>query len=416
MDKDNTNYIPKHIILFKTILVCSIFFTFGTAYRSNIFYFYWISGGLLILFFILKVIKTQKVNRSLFYTFLYMCSWCILNILLTPYAFNKQRHLKVIILTIFYTLISILLLQFVMKSKKYWIKIFYNVNVFWIFLNIVVFFLDILEIHDVDGSFSGVFVNRNSFAINTIFLISILIFFGQCLEKKQSRKLKSLIILSVFFTIISYSFKGFIGLLILFTFYYFDREIKLNRRIKYIFLVIVILVSGLSLEGKMFNRISMYFNVISCNKEVNVYESNSAMERESLIKQGLNLAKQNIWTGIGVDNSRYFLYVINKRGNEKYLYSHNNYIEMLLNGGIFVFLLYYVPILIILLKFLKNRRKNKIIRYGIMLIFLKLFWDIGMVSYNNFTNIFMQVFFSYIFFEYKYNRESLIENFANVFN
>jgi O-antigen ligase len=407
--KSVENY-PKASILFITIIACSIFLTFGTSYRSSFYYFNWLGGVVLILLFIINILRTKKVKKFTLYIFCSMSIWWILNIFLTSYAFDQDRHFKILLLTIFYTLIAILLLEFFLRVKEDIFKIFYFLNLFWVLLSSIYLILYLTGFYQIEGAFSGAFENRNLFAINTIFLISFLIFFKDKLSQKRAKRATLLIIISILLIIMTLSVKGALGLGIVLFIYYFSGVVKLGKKILFAILAVILVLSLFVFENKLYDRVSMYFNVFFNGSEtIYTTEGNkNAIERLTLIEHGFDTVRENLWTGVGIDNSRYYLYVINSKGNEKYLYSHNNYIEMALNGGIFVFLLYYIPIFIILVKFLMIRKKSKIITFGIMLIFLKLFWDFGFVSYNNFTNMFIHALFIYIYFQYKYNKNELL--------
>jgi O-antigen ligase len=78
----------------------------------------------------------------------------------------------------------------------------------------------------------------------------------------------------------------------------------------------------------------------------------SLMSRNAYIELGWEYFLINPWTGYGLDTFRHFKGAYGT-------YSHNNYIELLVSGGIPAFLLYYVPIFLLILSGIKIIRTKK---------------------------------------------------------
>lgn len=113
----------------------------------------------------------------------------------------------------------------------------------------------------------------------------------------------------------------------------------------------------------------------------------SANSREVMHKSAVNLIKNNWIYGYGLDTFRTF--------NGSFgTWSHNNYLELLLSGGIILLVIYYLPIVITIIKLVKiksvNWREEKCI--GISLIVLKILHDIVGVTYmSRMSNIFLLI-------------------------
>lgn len=104
----------------------------------------------------------------------------------------------------------------------------------------------------------------------------------------------------------------------------------------------------------------------------------SSWLRYEYIKLGINIFKENPIIGVGMGNARIF--VSHYYGHDAYL--HNNFVELLANGGIFGFLFYYyIYYLVIkdLIKYFKYREKYTVV--VIILMLMQLIMDYGSVSY-----------------------------------
>lgn len=127
----------------------------------------------------------------------------------------------------------------------------------------------------------------------------------------------------------------------------------------------------------------------------------SANSRDVMHKTAVNLIQNNWIYGYGLDTFRTF--------NGSFgTWSHNNYLELLLSGGIILLTIYYIPIIITVIKLLKIKsihyREEKCI--GISLIALKLLHDIVGVTYmSRMSNIFLLIT---IVIVYIYEKENII--------
>lgn len=116
----------------------------------------------------------------------------------------------------------------------------------------------------------------------------------------------------------------------------------------------------------------------------------SSWLRYEYIKLGINIFKKNPIYGIGMGNARIF--VSSDYGHDAYL--HNNYVELLANGGILGFIIYYCIYYMViknLIKYFKYR--DKYTSVVIILVIMQLVIDYGSVSYYYKNTIFYFLIF-----------------------
>ncbi len=119
------------------------------------------------------------------------------------------------------------------------------------------------------------------------------------------------------------------------------------------------------------SRFEALLNVV-LNREI---EDASTETRLGLIRLGWSYFQQRPWTGYGLDCFRYLL-------SSFETYSHNNYIEMLVSGGIIGFISYYLPNLVILLKILfKSKKAHGLVKVVLILFLVQQAMEFGMVTY-----------------------------------
>lgn len=118
----------------------------------------------------------------------------------------------------------------------------------------------------------------------------------------------------------------------------------------------------------------------------------STSVRMRMIGIGMDLFKKNPLFGIGIDNAK--IYTESVFGISNY-YLHNNYVELLADGGIVGILIYYSIYIILLVRLWKNRNFNSGEFNVVFVIFLlRLILDYGMVSYESkSTYFYLLVFF-----------------------
>jgi O-Antigen ligase. len=141
-----------------------------------------------------------------------------------------------------------------------------------------------------------------------------------------------------------------------------------------IFIMIFMFFIQLPIFNNYNERFQGLINFITGNGVVD----HSMFVREQMISVGWEQFKISPLIGIGMDNSRFI--AIAGVGTDTYL--HNNYIELLVDGGIFAFIIYYAAfayVLIKLIPLIKNKNHIAIITFTILI--LQVLLDYGAVSY-----------------------------------
>lgn len=124
----------------------------------------------------------------------------------------------------------------------------------------------------------------------------------------------------------------------------------------------------------------------------------STIARLTYIKTGLNIAKDNLFLGQGVDAFRNYL--MQNRVNTKFgpldpTYSHCNYIEILDSFGLIGLMLFYRWHLNILIANWKYRKINTKSLFLLSILFILLIGDMGTINY--FVHIYMY-FYAILFY------------------
>lgn len=106
-------------------------------------------------------------------------------------------------------------------------------------------------------------------------------------------------------------------------------------------------------------------------------EESSANLREQMIREGWLVWRASPFWGHGIDQFRH----VNRFFRS---YSHNNYVELLANLGLFGFLLYYGTIFLLAARGLKAVFLGEpLASVPLLALLLLLLWDVALVSYTN---------------------------------
>lgn len=124
----------------------------------------------------------------------------------------------------------------------------------------------------------------------------------------------------------------------------------------------------------------------------------STNSRSSYIESGWNYFLLRPWTGYGLDTFRHL------PGSFR-TYSHNNYIELLVSGGIPALIFYYIFRFYILIRLLINFKANKINAFLFVTLLIMIILEYGFVSYFERMYIIMFIF---ILSGYELNKNPII--------
>lgn len=378
-----STYSKKMMIIFVSIVI------FSQGMASPYFYLNWILGAIMIYFCFVKMIKNRKIKIASIYSLSVSLLWTLpllLNILGSSIV-DYSEHLTYLCLIIFYTIVSILIVSFLFgRNLRQRNAIILFVNQIWIFISLISYlFFAVFNEYYGSPTFSGIMENRNVYAITTTILASYLIFYKNTYE--NSKKINTLIVISFLLILATFSVKGFAGWLLLYvlsSFYNSDiSKYKKNRnQLVVIILVFSIVAFLIATENPIIYRIERFFMVFTAPDQLR--QSESAFLRGYFIQESINVIKDNPITGVGLRNSKYYLvppsYIA--QGLNVGTYSHNNFLEIFLSGGMFSFILYYFPFVMSVFKSRKRMKKDNLYNYLFILGIYKLFIDVGSVNYD----------------------------------
>lgn len=100
----------------------------------------------------------------------------------------------------------------------------------------------------------------------------------------------------------------------------------------------------------------------------------SLNERLSLLRQGWEMFSERPLTGWGFDCYRF-------NGVTRATYSHNNYLELLVSGGVFALLLYYVPLALVIVRAIRRAGQKSVVQLAVVLVLGHVLMELMFVSY-----------------------------------
>lgn len=241
------------------------------------------------------------------------------------------------------------------------------------------------------------YVNSNTLGMNTAFSVLISVYF-MLYDRLKYEYLLSMLALII--TIVSGSRKAFIIITFgIFLLLLLRRKEMREKRQKQIMQYVLVII-GIVFAIMLLNRINAFDLLISRMEQIMLFYKginisfHSLSDRTNLVDLGLRCFRAYPILGVGADCiglicGPYFGY--------NYYYTHNNYIELLANGGIIGFLIYYYIYIYIIYNMLKYRDfRNKEYVICFVLLILRLCLDYAYVSYDSRSTYF---FISILFLE-----------------
>lgn len=162
-----------------------------------------------------------------------------------------------------------------------------------------------------------------------------------------------------------------------------------NKRIGQIFIAIIVtlvlyyyIMNNEFLYMQIGSRLSNVFAIFGRN---NAEADYSTLERLYFIAQGWKLFINNIIHGVGINNFKAYVGGYLGSGAK---YAHNNYIELLADGGIIGFILYYVRYLELLVRSVKCKMMSKYKNTSLLILVLMIM--LLVLEFGNVTYYFVQ--------------------------
>ena len=235
---------------------------------------------------------------------------------------------------------------------------------------------------------SGVRISNDAMNANTLGMMSafaVLINFYYFLKEKRIPLYSVFSVLALLMLAVSESRKALAivvgGVFMLIVLNSFSDRNSMKRILKLLgammlFVLAFILAMRLSVFSGIKGRVQTMLSAVTGEGTADY----STVARGRLAEIGFEIFKEHPVLGIGMDNARL---IAGPLFNRDEYYLHNNYVELLADGGLVGFLLYYSMFAYLLAVYLK-RRDFRDTEYNICLILLllRLVVDVGVVSYN----------------------------------
>lgn len=336
-------------------------------------------------------IMTRKINdlkifipRLLFVIFVYMSiSWSLNKVEASKFSFTMLQMI-VIYFAVIFTIDT-------EKDVKIYITTIIASGLFMIAYALIYYGPIFVISSFFNGVRLGTGINHiNSFGLYNSITFSLLAFYS-LIKKKKILFFISLI--PLVFALSSGSRKVLLILIvtILFSIFYLYK----NKKYIHIYSIITILIMALIVGNTFFTENALIVRVFSLrslfgNGEIDI----SLSTRINMIDFGISIFKENFFLGLGANQYRF--YYFSQFG--LLAYSHNNYIEILVNFGILGFLIYYLPTIKAFYLQLKNKRTSPFGLLILLLITIILVDDLTTVSmYNKYSHLFLAIIYAYTY-------------------
>ena len=239
---------------------------------------------------------------------------------------------------------------------------------------------------------SSALINANTVGMNAA--LAVILNFYFIFKEKRLRWWNLLMIPSFLLTFASQSKKAFIIIVVGSVLVYFfvkprEADETLNKKAGKAVMILLLAGALLGLmETQLFSgmneRLQGFYDTLSDDEGVE--GSTSDELREFFIEVGIEQFKKNPVIGVGLDCARYYT------GRGYYL--HNNYVELLADGGVIGFALYYMMYAYIIYVLLKCRKVKSPQKTMVIIIFaIRIITEFAAVTYVTYINQFYLILF-----------------------
>jgi O-antigen ligase len=339
---------------------------------------------------ILYAFKNNLVDKSFFYTGVVSFLWLPFSLLAYLTLEDSREHFDFVLLHVLLNFISIGFAYFIFIVKERG-DIFFYAFAIWICINFLVFilYLNGLVVYR-GGFFSGIYMDRNHYAIQSVLLLVLSFSFTK--KKLANLLLTILAVITIIFS------ESFTGLLMLITF-----SLYITIKEKSLLVLTLLVVSSFVVILWLYLAVDTFTlkidSILAAFSGQHI-EDGSIYTRVWLISNAVGHWIDNFWFGVGLNNSRYYLIPNVERffNLNQGLNAHNNYIETLLNQGFFGFLVHYGILLYVYIYSKFN--KYKVIIRGLILLYLVA--GIGSVTNHIFILSFVYTMAVFLFYKGKF--------------
>lgn len=386
---ERADWVPRYI----GILGAFAFF-FMLVFNKAVYKIRFLDWGIGAVYFsgvvLLILVRGKIAKKEALYLALPLM-WMLYALFATPFAVDQQLHLvglsQALILTVLASFSVISVFSDSSRAKS----VITITAIIWTALNLMFYLAWLTGSYSYEKQdFAGLFSNRNEFSVQSVILISLVILFA-----KESWLKYPLIFLNGAMVASSLSTKGFLFFIFV-IFYPMYLKVNARKKVLTVILGVSVLFAGYTLIPNIQERLVRFS--MSFTSPEQLRQNESAFLRMWLTVEGLKVAASNPVFGIGVDNSRLVLIPPYLQGvSEEGFYSHNNFVEMLLNAGLIGFILYYGPLTYVYFKTKRNHRYFVAIK---TLAAFHILVGLAAVQYNYFPTI---ILYSLIMFLFLYH-------------
>lgn len=365
-------------------MVLALIVMVTSVMTAPFFYLNWILGAMIIVLFVVFIFIDPAFDKSILLAAFISCLWLIVPFLNQFFMELKdpQAQIKKLLVFVFNVAFSSALVYYFFNSgheKRQ--RLMQTAALVWAFISLmslVLFYISKPVYINLFSSrdFAGILENRNNYAMMTTLLLAFFVHYRQHWKHRRIMLITTVVLSAMIF--LTSSLKGFIGLAFLAFFEgicLFRKSTdsgqafsKRNKKKILAFVCICIIIIGvlgavLLTENPISKKVSRVVLLFTAPEELR--EGESAMERAYFATESIKLIEEHPLTGIGFWNSAYYLIppTTKAKGLEKGAYSHINYLEMLSGGGIFTFLLYYIPLIFAVILVFKSRKQTDTYSY-----------------------------------------------------
>lgn len=386
-------------VLFFLLMFSTFYFTRNLFCRLLMLAF----AGIMIAITVTK--KTRILGTPYFIGFAAFIAYGAANIVFYNIINNVVAKTMVFSLTLNLVMIFCIV-QYIIRTNN-------NNKVLNLFEN-AVFFAALLVVILSKGSLTtdrlggGTEMNANELALLAVYGFIICVYRLDAIHKNRFFAfLKIVFYLAVVF--LTGSRKGIIMIVAaIFLISIIGKKKKLLRNLFFFAIVSIVLYFILTKVEFFYNAVGYRLKDLFDFLNTGSTNDYSLKNRNQLIETGWYYIKLKPWTGFGYDCFK-LVSGIKSSTSQYFLYSHNNYIELLFSGGIFALVLYYLPILCLFFALFKQIKNNKIIQYVFTILVVKHIIEYAYVSYYSRIDAYVLAIVLGVYLVVKENNEQSVE-------
>jgi teichuronic acid biosynthesis protein TuaE len=291
------------------------------------------------------------------------------------------------------------LIFFASKNEHLFLKVIYYSSIIMFVVMLIIASWEVLTFQHLEVSAvndwpqyakytpSTFFTNPNDFSAVLVLIVYYMFIYEKIIRNKLSFLLFLFIIINIAICFLTNSRISLLSIFVLIIFYFISNKNKI-RTMLFIFITVI----GLILLNHF--NFTIFENLINTETTIDVnyllegltFGGESKNTRIYLYLYAIYSITQNFGLGMGLNNSSLYFNTINDPRLEHIINPHSYLFEILINGGVFIFTLFFLINIFFLYSFLKNGYR--------LLIFAFVFYYL--ILFNSSSSIFL--WYHYIFY------------------